>query len=54
MAAEQGVAGSMLEFYRELVRLRKELAVVSEGSVRFMDAGAGAPQVLASERALAG
>lgn len=54
VASEQGAAGSMLEFYRELVRLRKGLSVVSEGSVQFMDAGAGAPQVIAYERALTG
>lgn len=50
--AERGVEGSMLEFYRRLIRLRKELPVVSEGVVRFVDAGARAPKVIAYERVL--
>lgn len=54
VAAEEGAPGSMLEFYRELVRLRKELSVVSEGSVRFYDAGVGAGRVIAYERGLSG
>lgn len=54
VVVEEGAPGSMLEFYRELVRLRKELSVVSEGSVRFYDAGAGARRVIAYERELSG
>lgn len=50
--AEDGVEGSMLEFYRDLVRLRHELPVLAEGRVRFLDAGAGAPKVIAFERTL--
>ena len=50
--AEAGVEGSMLEFYRRLVRLRKELDVVAEGAVRFVDAGPAAPKVIAYERVL--
>lgn len=52
--AERGVPGSMLEFYRALIRLRKELPVVSEGTVRFVDAGSRAPKVIAYERVLDG
>ncbi len=52
--AERGVPGSMLEFYRALIRLRKELPVVSEGAVRFVDAGPRAPKVIAYERVLDG
>ena len=54
VAAERGVAGSMLEFYRELVRLRHELAVISEGRVRFLAKDDAAPQVIAFERWLEG
>ena len=54
VAAERGVVGSMLEFYRELVRLRHELAVISEGRVRFLAKDAAAPQVIAFERWLEG
>lgn len=50
--AEEGVEGSMLEFYRDLVRLRHDLPVLAEGRVRFLDAGAGAPKVIAFERTL--
>ena len=50
--AEVGTAGSLFEFYRELVRLRHELPVLAEGTVRFLDAGDGAPKVIAFERAL--
>lgn len=50
--AEEGVEGSMLEFYRDLVRLRRDLPVLAEGRVRFLDAGAGAPKVIAFERTL--
>ncbi|MDM8274323.1 alpha,alpha-phosphotrehalase [Enorma phocaeensis] len=50
--AEAGVEGSMLEFYRRLVCLRKELDVVAEGAVRFVDAGPAAPKVIAYERVL--
>ncbi len=49
---EMGVEGSMFEFYRELVRLRHELDVISLGRVRFLDAGAAAPKVIAFERTL--
>ncbi len=50
--AEVGVAGSMFEFYRELVGLRHRLDVVAEGRVRFMDAGEAAPKVICYERTL--
>lgn len=49
---EVGAEGSMFEFYRELVRLRHELEVVSRGDVRFLDAGPAAPKVIAFERTL--
>ena len=49
---EEGVPGSVLEFYRALVRLRHELPVLAEGRVRFLDAGDAAPEVIAFERAL--
>lgn len=49
---EEGVPGSMLEFYRELVRLRHELPVLAEGRVRFLDAGDAAPKAIAFERTL--
>lgn len=50
--AEVGRPGSMFEFYRELVRLRHELDVVSDGSVRFLDAGTDAKKVICFERTL--
>ena len=50
--AEVGVAGSMYEFYRELIALRKGSRVLADGTVRFLDAGAGAPNVIAFERVL--
>lgn len=50
--AEVGVDGSLFEFYRALVALRHELDVVAEGAVRFLDAGDGAPKVIAYERTL--
>lgn len=50
--AEVGVAGSMYEFYRELIALRKGSQVLADGAVRFLDAGAGAPNVIAFERVL--
>lgn len=54
VAVEQGCAGSMLEFYRELVQLRKRLNVVAHGRVRFLETGTGAPRVIAYERVLEG
>lgn len=50
--AEVGVEGSMFEFYRALVRLRHEDAVVSRGAVHFLGAGATADKVIAFERTL--
>lgn len=52
--AEQGSAGSMLEFYRELIRMRHELDVVARGRVGFVDAGADAPRAIVYERWLEG
>lgn len=52
--AEVGVDGSMYEFYRNLIALRKGSAVLGEGDVRFLDAGSGAPKVIAFERVLDG
>lgn len=52
--AQEGVEGSMLEFYRRLIGLRHELAVLAEGSVRFLDVGNGASKVIAFERVLGG
>ncbi|WP_239284919.1 alpha,alpha-phosphotrehalase [Collinsella sp. An2] len=49
---EEGVEGSMLEFYRKLVRLRKQLLAVSDGAVRFVEVGEGAPKVIAYLREL--
>ena len=51
--AEVGVEGSMYEFYKRLIALRKRYEVISDGAVRFLDAGAAAPKVIAYERALA-
>ena len=51
--AEVGVEGSMFEFYKKLVGLRKRCRVISEGTVRFLDAGEAAPKVIAYERVLA-
>ena len=50
--AEVGVAGSMFEHYRALIRLRHELDAIARGSVRFLDAGPAAPKVIAYERTL--
>ncbi len=52
--AEQGRAGSMLEFYRGLIQMRHTLDVVAHGRVRFVEAGAAAPRVIAYERWLEG
>ncbi len=52
--AEMDKPGSLWSFYRELIRLRKEHAVISQGSVRFVDAGSAAPKVIAYERAYEG
>lgn len=49
---ELGVEGSMFEFYRSLVTLRHESAIIARGDVRFLDAGAAAPKALAFERTL--
>lgn len=49
---EVGTEGSMYEFYRELIALRKGSEVLADGAVRFLDAGAGAPKVIAFERSL--
>lgn len=54
VAAEKGRPGSILEFYRELVRLRHELAVIADGRVRFIDPGEGAPRAIMFERWLEG
>ena len=51
-AAEVGVEGSLFEHYRRLVALRHDSDVVAEGAVRFLDAGAAAPKVVAFERTL--
>ena len=50
--AEVGAAGSMFEFYRALVALRHSSDVMARGEVRFLDAGAAAPKVIAFERVL--
>ena len=49
---EVGAAGSMYEFYRELIALRKGSQVLADGTVRFLDTGSGAPKVIAFERVL--
>lgn len=49
---EMGAAGSLYEFYRGLIALRKGSRVLAEGEVRFLDAGTGAPKVIAFERVL--
>ena len=48
--AEVGAEGSMFEFYRALVALRHSSDVIARGEVRFLDAGAAAPKVIAFER----
>lgn len=48
--AEEADADSILNYYRELVRLRKEHRVISEGTIRFLDTGND--DVLAYERVL--
>lgn len=50
--AEVGVEGSMFEYYHTLVALRHTSDVIAEGAVRFLDAGAAAPKVIAFERTL--
>ena len=50
--AEVGAEGSLFEYYRALIRLRHESDLVAEGAVRFLDAGAAAPKVIAYERTL--
>lgn len=50
--AQRRSEGSMFEFYRALIRLRHELAVLNDGKIRFLDAGAHAPKVVAFERVL--
>ncbi|OUO32478.1 DUF3459 domain-containing protein [Olsenella sp. An290] len=50
--AEVGAEGSLFEYYRALIRLRHESDLVAEGAVRFLDAGAEAPKVIAYERTL--
>lgn len=50
--AEVGAEGSMFEFYRALVALRHSSDVIARGEVRFLDAGAAAPKVIAFERVL--
>ena len=52
--AEVDQPGSMWSFYRDLILLRKSHEAISHGSVRFVDAGAGAPKVIAYERAWEG
>ena len=47
-----GVKGSMYEFYRELIALRKGSQVLADGTVRFLDTGSGALKVIAFERVL--
>lgn len=49
---EVGAAGSMYEFYCELIALRKGSQVLADGTVRFLDTGSGAPKVIAFERVL--
>lgn len=41
---------SMYAFYRRLIELRKKLEMVSCGAIRFLEAGSGAPKVIAYER----
>ena len=47
---EEADPDSILNYYRELVRLRKELPVIAEGEIRFLQTGA--ERVFAYERAL--
>ena len=48
--SEESEPDSILNYYRELVKLRKDYPVISEGNVRFLDAGN--ENVLAYERTL--
>ena len=48
--AEEADPDSILNYYRELVRLRKEHRVISEGTIRFLETGND--DVLAYERVL--
>ncbi|MBR1658338.1 MAG: alpha,alpha-phosphotrehalase [Synergistaceae bacterium] len=50
--AEDNDSGSILNYYRELVRLRKDYPIIAEGDVRFIDTGND--KVLAYERRLGG
>ena len=50
--AEVGAEGSLFEYYRALIDLRHKSDLVAEGAVRFLDAGATAPKVIAYERTL--
>ena len=48
--AEESDPDSILNYYRELVKLRKDYPIISEGAVKFLDAGND--NVLAYERTL--
>lgn len=50
--AEVGTEGSIFEYYRTLVALRHSSDAIADGVVRFLDAGAAAPKVIAFERTL--
>lgn len=49
---EVGAKGSMYEFYRELIALRKGSRVLADGTVHFLDTGSEAPKVIVFERVL--
>ena len=52
VAAQESDPASILNYYRRLVRFRKELPIIADGEVRFLDSGN--PDVLAYERNLDG
>ena len=41
VAAQEGVGGSTLELYRTALRLRRELPVLGDGSMHWIDSAAG-------------
>ena len=50
--SEEKDPDSILNYYRTLVRLRKEYAIIAEGEIRFLETGNG--RVFAYERSLDG
>ncbi len=54
VAAERDVAGSLLDRYRRLIRLRASSPALRRGTIEVLDPGAGSPQLLAFVREAGG